>query len=71
METSENRELTVGFHNRGIIHGLDKSRLSEIVERGTHLIGEDYGEEGRGRVRNSKSGHPFQQILLEVPKEMT
>ena len=71
METSENRELTVGFHNREIIHGLDKSSLSEIVERGTHLIGEDYGEEGRGRVRNSKSRHPFQHILLKVPKEMT
>ena len=54
METSENRELTIGFHNREIIHGLDKSSLSEIVERGAHPIGEGSGEEGR-RIRNGRS----------------
>ena len=40
------KQLTIGFHNRENILGLDKSSLSETVERGTHLIGEGSGEEG-------------------------
>lgn len=61
--------MTIGFSNREVIHDLDKSYFSEVVEGSKNLVREDSIEKEGEESEMASRDTPFNKFCCKEPKE--